>query len=93
MLSDVRGTTTQKRLSPSDSRGAFVLPLRLPPQTPRQVGVPKATFWFRFGTAAEPAARQFAEEVTDGKQHRFEKPIDLADGQARTGPNLLLIQF
>jgi len=75
----------------SSSRGAFVLPLRLSARTPGQAGVPSARFWFRFGTEDRPAARQMAKEVTDGKPHRFEKPIDLADGTV-IGPDLLPIQ-
>lgn len=77
----------------SDQKGGFVLPLRLEKRTPGQAGVPSATFWFRFGTALDPAARQLDVQVTDGRPHRFQDPIDLNPVGGGPDPTLVPIRF
>jgi hypothetical protein len=72
----------------SDRRGAFVLPLRLPNQTPGQTGIPTASFWFRFRKTGLPELTM-KRQVTDGSEHRFGMPIDLADDGSQVNPVLV----
>lgn len=72
----------------SDKRGAFALPLRLQDLTPGQVGVPTDWFWFCFRSEDLPE-RKLIRKVTDGAEHRFGMPIDLAEDDSQVDPVLL----
>lgn len=77
-LTPVLGPTFQAR---SDKRGAFVLPLRLPPLQPKTTTVP-VVFSFSQGDDRVELLR----DLKEGKFHSFEKPVDLTSSAA--GPPL-----
>lgn len=70
--------TAQVFGSRSDQRGAFVLPLRLTPDTPAIDTQPSATFAVTFVADGLPD-RKLEVPVVDGTAYRFAMPIELKD--------------
>jgi hypothetical protein len=84
-ISDVRIEGVEQGLvdpmvfrSRSDSRGAFVLPLRLAPSNASPDSQPSAAFVFTFKADGLPD-RRLPAKVVDGTAYRFGVPVELQD--------------